>query len=248
MFGDDARMLDARSDASLADALDHVDAVLEHVGSLIRWRFVLSGRDSVFADFGAAGLLDDGQILQLHPIPRAALGDDRAEIGEPEWSELADIAASESREPIAHQLWREAWNLRFANPRSSLVIGVAAAEVAMKHLVAKLVPAARSLVEDLPAPPLARMMKHSLPERPIRAAIPPERRCPTHLHKALDLAVQERNAVVHRGVEPTIELRETLGAVREFLYLLDLFEGSVWAAERLSATTRGALGITPADA
>jgi len=246
-MSDEAQILDVHSLAGLADGLDHLDGVLEHIGSLIRWRFGLSGRDSVFADFGAEVLLDDGQVLQLRPIPQAALGDDRAAIGEPGWSELAGMVASEFREPIAHQLLREAWNLRFANPRSSLVIGVAAAEVGMKQLVANLVPDARSLVEDLPAPPLARMMKHSLPELPIRAAIEPERRCPKHLHKALDLAVQERNAVVHRGAEPAISLRETLVAVREFLYLLDLYEGNIWATEQLSATTRASLGMTAAD-
>lgn len=243
-MSDEGQILDVRSLAGLADGLDHVDGVLERIGSLIRWRFGLSGRDSVFADFDAEVLLDDGQVLQLRPIPLAAMGDERASVGEPGWSELAGMAASESWELIAHQLLREAWNLRLGNPRSSLVIGVAAAEVGMKQLIANLVPDVRSLVEDLPAPPLIRMMKHSLAELPVRVEIEPERRCPKHLHKALDLAVQERNAVVHRGAEPTISLRETLVAIREFLYLLDLYKGNVWAIEHLSATTRASLGMT----
>lgn len=244
---DEARLAHERTVALLVDALDHLEALLEQIGSLIRWRFGLSGKDSVFADRHAEVLMNDGQVVELQPLGHAALGDDRATIGEPAWYEFAGMATSESREPIAHQLLREAWNLRFANPRSSLVIGVAAAEVGMKQLVASLVPAARSLVEDLPAPPLPRMIKHSLPELPIRAAIEPERRCPKHLHRGLDSAVQERNAVVHRGAEPSIPLRKTLGAVREFLYLLDLYMGHAWAAEQLSVTTRMSLGLPTAD-
>ena len=43
--------------------------------------------------------------------------------------EIVDLVGRIGEEPLGRQLFREAWNLRFSNPRSALVIGVAAAEV-----------------------------------------------------------------------------------------------------------------------
>ncbi len=229
---------------AIAAAIDLVGGVLEQVGSVIRWRFGLAGRDAVFAESRVEIVLDNGQLVELQPLGQAAMGDRRAVVGEPGWSMIPGMVESEMREPIGHQLLREAWNLRHANPRGSLIIGVAAAEVGIKQLIASLVPAARSLVEDLPAPPLPKVLKHTLPELPIRADVAPERRCPKALHKLLDEAVQDRNAVVHRGTEPTVHLHATLEGIREFLYLLDFYDGRPWAVDRLSETSLSALGIT----
>jgi len=106
-----------------------------------------------------------------------------------------------------------------------------------------LVPAARSLVEDLPTPPLVKMLKHSLPELPVRPKVDPSRRCPKHIHAALDAAVQERNAIVHRGANPTTYLWTALSTIREFLYLLDFYEGHSWAKRQLSEATLMHLGL-----
>jgi hypothetical protein len=236
--------MDSSAAAALDVAFEHVEEILERVGAALRWRFGLAGGDSVLAQARAEVICDDGQVVELQPLSPAMMGDNRAAVGEPGWSEFANIVASETWEPIGHQLLREAWNLHNTNPRSSLVIGITAAEVGLKQLIAKLVPAARSLVEDLPSPPLAKMMKHTLPDLPVRADVPRDRRCPRDLRRLLDQAVQERNLVVHQGAQPTRSLRETLGAVREFLYLLDLYAGHPWAAEQLSEATLAALEVS----
>ena len=147
---------------------------------------------------------------------------------------------------MAHQLLREAWNLRHQNPRGSLIIGVAAAEVGTKALIVDLVPVVRAFVDDLPAPPLVKLVKHSLRELPIRADVAPDLRCPKSLLRILDAAVQDRNAVVHRGVLPSLPLYKTLQSIREYLYLLDFYSGEQWAAAHLTEETRVALG-RPAD-
>lgn len=49
-------------------------------------------------------------------------------------------------EPLGHLLFREAWNQRITNPTSALVIGMSAAEVAIKQFVSILVPDAEWLV------------------------------------------------------------------------------------------------------
>lgn len=114
----------------------------------------------------------------------------------------------------------------------------------MKQLIASLVPDARWLVEELPSPPLVPMMKHYLPDLPIRAPVEREHRCPRHLRSALQTAIEERNDVVHRGLSPTADLRNTLTRIREFLYLLDFYGGHEWAVAKLSEETRASLAIS----
>jgi hypothetical protein len=223
--------------------VQRAEAVLAQVGALIRWRFNLSGKDSVFKDSAATVETSDGRILELHSMVQAAMGDDRAEIAPGGLAEVAEMVAADMREPLAHQLLREAWNLRLTNSRSSLVIGVTAAEVGMKQLITELVPAAGWLVDELPSPPLARMMKRYLPELPIRADVEKDRRCPKQLRTILQAAVEDRNRVVHRGIAPSVPLRETLAAVREFLYLLDYYVGRPWATTQLSDHTVAGLGL-----
>ena len=126
------------------------------------------GRILVFKDEAVTVETEDGQVVELQPLGQFAFGDDQADIAQGELAELTAMVTSDIREPLAHQLLREAWNLRHTNPRISVVIGVAAAEVGMKQLVAMLVPHARWLVEELPSPPLVPMMRHYLAELPIR--------------------------------------------------------------------------------
>jgi hypothetical protein len=108
----------------------------------------------VFKDTAVTARLADGRPLGMQLVPRAAMGDDRSQLEPGGLAAVADLVTSSQREPVAHELWREAWNLRHTNPRSSLVIGVAAAEVGLKQLIAASVPDAASLVENIPSPPL----------------------------------------------------------------------------------------------
>lgn len=231
------------AESEISATYARAEAVLQQVGALIRWRFNLSGKDSVFTDEAVTVETEDGQAVELQPLGQFGFGDDQADIAQRELAEVTAIVTSDIREPLAHQLLREAWNLRHTNPRSSVVIGVAAAEVGMKQLVATLVPNARWLVEELPSPPLVPMMRHYLAELPIRADVEPNRRCPKHLRAALQGAVEARNLAVHRGSAPAISLRDMLASVRELLYLFDLYGGHCWAATQLSDATVASLGI-----
>lgn len=233
--------LDPTWDGQISAAYHRIDTVLNHVGAIIRWRFNLAGQDAIFKDNRLLVTTDDRRQYDLQAMAHVVMGDDRSLIHGGELMEVAALATSDAREPLPHQLLREAWNLHYRNPRGSLVIGVAAAEVGLKQLIAILVPYSRWLVEELPLPPLVSMMKNYLPELPIRAQVERNRRCPKHLRTALDAAVTERNAVVHRGIDPSVNLRQTLIAVREFLYLLDLYAGQAWAASHLSEETIAAL-------
>lgn len=232
---------DQQYTAIVAVAFQRIESVLRQVGSVLRWRFGLSGYDAVFKDTAVTAQLADGQPLHLELIPLAAMGDDRAEIEQGGLAAVAELVTSSQHEPVAHELWREAWNLRHSNPRGSLVIGVAAAEVGLKQLIVTLAPEAKSLVENLPSPSLDVMMRKVLPQMPIRADVEPSRRAPRHLRRAIIAAVEIRNRVVHLGVIPQGDLREALLAIREFLYLLDTYSGHAWAEALLTEATQSAL-------
>jgi hypothetical protein len=84
-------------------------------------------------------------------------------------------------------------------------------------------------------------MRKVLPDLPVRADVEPNRRVPRHLRSAIAAAVEDRNRVVHLGVMPRCDLRETLLAIREFLYVLDMYAGHLWAESLLTEKTRSAL-------
>lgn len=232
---------DQRYTMTIAAAYHKAEEALSQVGAVLRWRFGLSGYDAVFKDTAVEAKLADGRPLDLHLIPQMAMGDDRASIEQGGLDAAVDLVTSSHREPVGHELWREAWNLRNSNPRSSLVIGVAAAEVGLKQVISLLVPEAKSLVENIPSPPLDAIMRKVLPDLPIRADVEPTRRAPRHLRTAITSAVEDRNRVVHLGAMPRSNLRETLLAIREFLYMLDMYAGQPWAEALLTDTTRAAL-------
>jgi hypothetical protein len=226
---------------AVAAGFGKIDSALRHVGAVLRWRFGLSGYDPVFRDTNVTAQLANGRPLDLYLVPQSAMGDDSAAIEQGGLSAVADLVTSSQREPVAHELWREAWNLRHSNPRSSLVIGVAAAEVGLKQLIATLVPNAKSLVENIPSPPLDTIIRKVLPDLSIRADVEPNRRAPRHLRTAIIAMVEDRNRIVHLGAMPRGDLRGALLAVREFLYMLDMYSGHPWAETLLTEKTRSAL-------
>jgi hypothetical protein len=148
-------------------------------------------------------------------------------------------------EPIAHKLLREARDGGATNPRSAIVISIAAVETGFKQLVADLVPDATWLVETVPSPPVMKMLKDYLPLLPVRAKIdgqthPP----PKYVRTLLTRAVEERNLVSHLGsgeLDPKT-LQKTLDAIEDTLYLLDYYAGQMWALDETSDQFREALG------
>jgi len=65
--------------------------------------------------------------------------------------------------PLALQLLVEAKSQTRTYPRSALVIGVTAAEIAIKQLVGELAPDTRWLLENLPSPPIFKIARDYIP-------------------------------------------------------------------------------------
>ncbi len=161
--------------------------------------------------------------------------------GEPEGSALSTELQSGSAEPLAHVLFREAWDLRDRSARSSLLIGFTAAEAGVKHHIVHMMPITKNLVMPMPSPPIKDLLDYIdyVPNNAPR--IGEGKRIPRSIRKTLIAMSTLRNKITHTGDhdpdgEPLTRdfLDETLGAVRDLLWLLDYYAGHLWAKKYLS--------------
>lgn len=77
---------------------------------------------------------------------------------------VLQLLNTDSIEPVYHSLFREAWEQRRRNPRSSLIMAISAIEVSTKHLIERIVPDATWLVSRLQSPPVFLIFKEYLPK------------------------------------------------------------------------------------
>jgi hypothetical protein len=135
-----------------------------------------------------------------------------------------------AEEPLARQLFREASSQIGVNPRSALVIGVAAAEIGLKKLVAALLPGTEWLMEEIPTPPVGKVLRKFLPTLQVRAK---------RNDGGPEDAVEHRNKVVHAGKSPPTreELAVMLRAISDLLWMCDIYLGELWAIKHISRET-----------
>lgn len=229
------------------EQLQPLGAAIREAVQLLRWR---TGADMPHSPFSSLGVewSPDGNAwfvvggraeVLAHLSPGLILTDEASAM-------VQELYASQAQEPLAHQLLREAKDVFPTNPRSGLVIGIAALETGFKGLVADLIPGAAWLMEHSPSPPLDKMFAHYLPSLPVRNALPNGApRLPDDVRKAFRTAVEARNKVAHVGTGELhwLALDVLLAQVEDTLYLFDYFRGHGWALEHLSDHFRAALSI-----
>jgi hypothetical protein len=147
----------------------------------------------------------------------------------------------EVSEPLARQIFLEAYTLADENPRASLVLAVAAAEVAVKQFAAT--HSGREseawLISKLPSPSIRTLLKDYMPFFTDKRTAD-GRAVPKQLQSALHQAAEARNDIVHQGESGYDEeqLANVFVAVNDLLYLLDWFAGHDWALAHLRDETR----------
>lgn len=144
--------------------------------------------------------------------------------------DIIDQYETSRDEPLAHQLFNDAWNLRYTNPRASLVVAVAAAEVGLKKVIGLIVPDAKWLLEEIPAPPIGKMLRKYIPSLKVKSHITGKQIAPpSKLIKKLEQAAEARNKIVHVGEEApeNNERIEMLEAIRDFLWICDMYRGQL---------------------
>ena len=154
--------------------------------------------------------------------------------------EIVRMVESGDQEPVAHQLFREAWELRSSNPRSALAIGIAAAEIGVKDLIASLIPNAQWLLTETPSPPVVKILREYLPVLPVRGRFKDKTlKPPPELITLIKEGIEYRNRLVHGGASlpDRKELESILRAVNDVLWVCELYAGAGWAGKYVSANT-----------
>lgn len=136
---------------------------------IIRWRFDVDGPPQPYS---SRGIKWSDDLDTWHRLPSdisARLGTLRLTTPLPVERVLAVevLLDAGADEPLGHHMLREARATAGRHHASALVMGIAAAEIGTKQLIAALVPDATWLAENLPSPPLVRMLSEYLPLLPL---------------------------------------------------------------------------------
>jgi hypothetical protein len=167
------------------------------------------------------------------------------------WSEddqqqLKALLASDAEEPLAHELKREGTALLSTAPRSALLALNSALEIGVKQHVAAVAPQTAWLMEEMPSPPIHKLLRRYLPILHADRTDIPWDNLRTLCKSAQELA-ETRNKLAHGGkIASDEDIGKYITVVQDWIYLLDFLDGHVWAADHLSAETRKNLGWPPA--
>lgn len=234
--------------------LSYVDEIVKTV----RWRLAAAGSHRVMRSGGEGWQYSfDGNAwfklptdyfgrISGYSLPRVP-----AEIV----AEVCDLVKVRNIEPLPHTLLREAWEQRNSNPRSALVIGMTACEIGVKQSIANLIPGTEWLVENLPSPPIDRLVREYLPWLWNKSSkMPGYRKFPKDVLNAIGDGMQARNKLAHTG-KPFIsgkkqlltdeQLEDLLLAIRDILWTIDYHAGHAWAVRHLRPATRDKMSNEP---
>jgi hypothetical protein len=227
--------------------IDRLDEYMQQTVNVLRWRRGKTGCFNAVHTTRDLEWSDDD--LTWRQVPKPPIIGITVVQGIP-WSRLTDevqesvtnLLKAGVGEPLAHELFHEAWSLQIDNPRSSLIIGIAAAEVGIKSLIGFLVPEAEWLAFNSPSPPIEKILRNYLPLLPTKQSFNHAAPfIPKNVLKLLREAVEYRNQTTHAGKtkDPISAdtLKHTLIAVRDLLYILDVYAGHEWALNKLSIPT-----------
>ena len=136
--------------------------------SYLRWRYAQEGPPAPISTRGLSWSNDDGK--NWHPLPGSY--SIRSVTPPSSVLKLENISIDELKEsirlgieePVYHELLREAKELKHKSARSSILVSISAAEIAVKEVLYKLVPNSQWLIENIQSPPIVRMIKEYFPQ------------------------------------------------------------------------------------
>ncbi|MGJ8648551.1 MAG: hypothetical protein ACSHXJ_16815 [Marinomonas colpomeniae] len=227
-----------------------IDRIASEVFNIIRWRMGIVGGPLVLqSEWSFMRWHDEkieGEVLNSGFLNRQILTGGHM-IGLPEMQKIdmgkkceasiESLIQLQSNQPLYHDLFREAWQSQLNNPRSALVMGIAAAETGFKTTLADLNPSVSWIIENLSSPSLILMLREYMEQLPTRNLINGKvLRPPNSVINTIRKGVELRNKLVHGREEAVTaeEVRLMLEAVRDLLYMLDYYRGHDWAMDRLS--------------
>lgn len=224
---------------------DELDDYATRTIGVLRWRTNAPGPHNPISTRGLHWSRDGSS---WHPMP----SDIEAHISAHVSQKVSDRVVEETRNlvtaglasPLHRDLFREASYQRHSNPRSAVVIGMAAAETGIKWLIGTLVPNAEWLAVNVPSPPLVKILKEYLPALPARCNFEGTVKAPPpSVLETLKKGIDIRNRLAHAGAAPpsTATVDEILDAVHDLLSLLEFYAGTRWALELMRPAIRAEL-------
>lgn len=217
----------------LKELLRHTRNVVE----TLRWRLNIKGKHNYhnYRAFEYTFDLNNWFIVPIIPKFDVSTGEKliiQDDISQTLYNELNKLINLWIGEPIAHELFREGWEQIFFNPRSALVLGIAAAETGFKHFIIELEPETEWIVKNIQSPPLKRMLLEYLPKLPVKCKIEGKILLPPKtIIDEIEKGISIRNDIVHKGSREIKfkTVKTVLLAVKDLLWLLDYYLGSEWA-------------------
>ncbi len=152
---------------------------------------------------------------------------------------IIDLVNKGVGEPIYHGIFREAWLQRLNNPRSSIIIGMSAAEICIKSSIISLVPDTEWIVKRLIVPPINTILDEYWKKLPVKNKINNKTNIPANLINSIKEGSRIRNKVVHIGAKPpqAKEIGSILEDIKDLLYLLDYYCGYDFAINHIRKKT-----------
>lgn len=206
--------------------------------NLLRWRCGTRGHHNPISSHGASWSFDRENwyptplSMQAHTTIFSYVRTTHEVL-----EDVKEYMQENKNQPLGYELFLEAWSQRMQNPRSSLILGIAAAETAFKHCVSTFVPDAKWLIENTASPDLIKMLADYLPQLPTSHKINGKVfEAGASIRETLQVGVQMRNQIVHgRSTALTYEkLDEILQAVIYVLRILDYCSGFNWAKQYIN--------------
>ena len=133
---------------------------------------------------------------------------------------IENLLRLQKSEPVYQEMIREAKELKSTNLKSSYVIATAALEVAVKRFVVEKIPESEYLIEEMPSPPIDKLIKKFLPTLENKFQI-------IDSISSITKIIQRRNKLVHLG---RMEFNREEGyndikTIEDIIHVIDYFLG-----------------------
>lgn len=241
-------VLDGAMDEQYWGLFERVAEVLR----IVRWRMPTPGTQAIKAPVGYWSSNDGSDWHEVHRLGKI-LGfvlPERAGDFTTLVAGVQHLVDADLVEPPGHAVLAEVKAQSHLGRRAAIILASAAIEIAVKNFLGKMVPGTEWLAENLPTPPIHKILRDYLPSilsksRPREVLLEMElgSKIPLRLTKFVEELNNRRNRLVHGWSKGNADriCADDIEGVRDLLYLLDFYAGNSWALENMSPLLRGEL-------
>src|SRR5580704_2684256 len=231
---------------------ERIDDGLKRFVSLLRWRYAQWGAPKAIKLARPIEWSSDNATWYYMPFAPQTSLDANVILAFNEDRRTELISLFEDRnlaEPVYRELLREANELQDSSRRSSLILAVAAAEIAIKVLIQETDPGFYGVdLRSDPAPPATTMysdisrlrLRHTIHGKLLGV--------PARLLNELKRAIAARNALAHAGAPPLERdsLIAKINAIHDLVLIVDHYRGFAWALDQVTRETKDELAALAA--